>query len=78
MLLSSSSELKKYCLGIVDRNFSNIEMFFYVNKIFAEYHIYGNTLTIRSISAEDDGFYQCVAKSNAGQAMGSRRLTVRG
>ncbi|VDK82636.1 unnamed protein product [Litomosoides sigmodontis] len=41
-----------------------------------KYQIYGTELRIRSIVPEDDGFYHCVAKSKAGQAIGSRRLIV--
>ncbi|KAL3989826.1 Immunoglobulin I-set domain family protein [Acanthocheilonema viteae] len=41
-----------------------------------KYQIYGTALHIRNVVPEDDGFYHCVAKSNAGQVIGSRRLTV--
>ncbi|VDM20028.1 unnamed protein product [Wuchereria bancrofti] len=40
------------------------------------YQIYGTALHIRNVAPEDDGFYHCIAKSNAGQAIGSRRLIV--
>ncbi|VDK66755.1 unnamed protein product, partial [Anisakis simplex] len=42
-----------------------------------EYRILGTSLGIRNIAPEDDGFYHCIAKSNAGQAIGSRRVTVK-
>ncbi|VDN03058.1 unnamed protein product [Thelazia callipaeda] len=42
-----------------------------------KYRIYGTTLHIKNVGSEDDGFYHCVAKSNAGQAIGSRRLIVK-
>uniref|UniRef100_A0A915PUW8 Hemicentin-1 n=1 Tax=Setaria digitata TaxID=48799 RepID=A0A915PUW8_9BILA len=41
------------------------------------YQIYGTALHIKNVISEDDGFYHCVAKSNAGQAIGSRRLSVK-
>ncbi|VIO88235.1 Uncharacterized protein BM_BM11652 [Brugia malayi] len=41
-----------------------------------KYQIYGTALHIRNGAPEDDGFYHCIAKSNAGQAIGSRRLIV--
>ncbi|CAG9531888.1 unnamed protein product [Cercopithifilaria johnstoni] len=41
-----------------------------------KYQIYGTALHIKNVLPQDDGFYHCVAKSNAGQAIGSRRLTV--
>uniref|UniRef100_A0A0R3RPP0 Hemicentin-1 n=1 Tax=Elaeophora elaphi TaxID=1147741 RepID=A0A0R3RPP0_9BILA len=41
-----------------------------------KYQIYGTALHVRNVVPADDGFYHCVAKSNAGQAIGSRRLTV--
>lgn len=50
----------------------------FMMMIFPEYQILGSSLAIRNIAAEDDGFYHCVAKSNAGQAIGSRRLIVIG
>ncbi|KAI6230583.1 Hemicentin-2 [Aphelenchoides fujianensis] len=37
---------------------------------------FGSSLIIRNISAEDDDFYHCIAKSSAGQAIGVRRVTV--
>ncbi|KHN71012.1 Hemicentin-2 [Toxocara canis] len=41
-----------------------------------KYQILGTSLAIRNIGPEDDGFYHCIAKSNAGQAIGARRLNV--
>uniref|UniRef100_F1KPK8 Hemicentin-2 n=1 Tax=Ascaris suum TaxID=6253 RepID=F1KPK8_ASCSU len=41
-----------------------------------KYQILGTSLAIRNIGPEDDGFYHCIAKSNAGQAIGARRLSV--
>ncbi|KAM3729101.1 Hemicentin-2 [Dirofilaria immitis] len=41
-----------------------------------KYQIYGTALHIKNVALEDEGFYHCVAKSNAGQAIGSRRLTI--
>ncbi|VDK45383.1 unnamed protein product [Gongylonema pulchrum] len=42
-----------------------------------KYQIYGTALQIKKVTPEDEGFYHCVAKSNAGQAIGSRRLNVK-
>ncbi|VDO33171.1 unnamed protein product [Onchocerca flexuosa] len=41
-----------------------------------KYQIYGTALHIKNVVPEDEGFYHCIAKSNAGQAIGSRRLTI--
>lgn len=36
----------------------------------------GSTLTIKNIVNVDDGFYHCIAKSDAGQAIGVRKIEV--
>uniref|UniRef100_A0A915CWM9 Uncharacterized protein n=1 Tax=Ditylenchus dipsaci TaxID=166011 RepID=A0A915CWM9_9BILA len=41
-----------------------------------KYQILGTSLAIKKISASDDGFYHCIAKSEAGQAIGLRRINV--
>ncbi|KAK0404392.1 hypothetical protein QR680_017436 [Steinernema hermaphroditum] len=41
-----------------------------------KYQLLGTALAIRNVGAEDDGFYHCIAKSDAGQVIGSRRLVV--
>ncbi|TKR80918.1 hypothetical protein L596_014894 [Steinernema carpocapsae] len=41
-----------------------------------KYQILGTALAIKNVGPDDDGFYHCIAKSDAGQAIGSRRLNV--
>uniref|UniRef100_A0A1I7X4A9 Ig-like domain-containing protein n=1 Tax=Heterorhabditis bacteriophora TaxID=37862 RepID=A0A1I7X4A9_HETBA len=41
-----------------------------------KYQLLGTSLAIRNVLFEDAGFYHCIAKSEAGQAIGNRRLIV--
>ncbi|CAJ0583049.1 unnamed protein product, partial [Mesorhabditis spiculigera] len=41
-----------------------------------KYQLLGTSLAIRNILSDDEGFYHCIAKSEAGSAIGSRRLVV--
>uniref|UniRef100_A0A0N4ZRH8 protein-tyrosine-phosphatase n=1 Tax=Parastrongyloides trichosuri TaxID=131310 RepID=A0A0N4ZRH8_PARTI len=43
-----------------------------------KYKLVGSTLAINNISYEDDGFYHCSAKSDAGFAIGVRKISVLG
>ncbi|UMM39454.1 hypothetical protein L5515_016510 [Caenorhabditis briggsae] len=41
-----------------------------------KYQILGTTLAIRNVLPDDDGFYYCIAKSDAGQKIATRKLIV--
>uniref|UniRef100_A0A1I7U001 Immunoglobulin I-set domain protein n=1 Tax=Caenorhabditis tropicalis TaxID=1561998 RepID=A0A1I7U001_9PELO len=41
-----------------------------------KYQILGTTLAIRNVLPDDDGFYHCIAKSEAGQKIATRKLIV--
>ncbi|CAI5454961.1 unnamed protein product [Caenorhabditis angaria] len=41
-----------------------------------KYQLLGTTLAIRNVLPDDDGFYHCIAKSEAGQKIASRKLSV--
>jgi hypothetical protein len=41
-----------------------------------KYHLLGSSLAIKNVTVDDDDFYHCVAKSEAGQAIGIRRITI--
>ncbi|NP_001360633.1 Ig-like domain-containing protein [Caenorhabditis elegans] len=41
-----------------------------------KYQILGTTLAIRNVLPDDDGFYHCIAKSDAGQKIATRKLIV--
>jgi hemicentin len=41
-----------------------------------KYQILGSSLAIKNISLDDDGFYHCIAKSDAGQTVATRKVTV--
>ncbi|VDM75381.1 unnamed protein product [Strongylus vulgaris] len=41
-----------------------------------EYQLIGTSLAVRNVLPTDAGFYHCIAKSEAGQAIGNRRLLV--
>ncbi|GMT05475.1 hypothetical protein PENTCL1PPCAC_27649, partial [Pristionchus entomophagus] len=43
-----------------------------------KYELLGTTLAIRNVIPEDSGFYHCVAKSQAGQALASRTVIIPG
>ena len=49
------------------------------NKLshFAEYQLLGTSLAIRAVNKDDHGFYHCIARSEAGQAIGVRRVVVK-
>uniref|UniRef100_A0A183BU16 Hemicentin-1 n=1 Tax=Globodera pallida TaxID=36090 RepID=A0A183BU16_GLOPA len=42
-----------------------------------KYQLLGTSLAIREVDKNDDGFYHCVARSEAGQAIGFRRVLVK-
>ncbi|EYB86274.1 hypothetical protein Y032_0282g1279 [Ancylostoma ceylanicum] len=41
-----------------------------------KYQLIGTSLAVRNVLPSDAGFYHCIAKSEAGQAIGNRRLLV--
>uniref|UniRef100_A0A0N5BTT6 Down syndrome cell adhesion molecule-like protein Dscam2 n=1 Tax=Strongyloides papillosus TaxID=174720 RepID=A0A0N5BTT6_STREA len=41
-----------------------------------KYKVFGSTLAINNVTTDDDGFYHCSAKSDAGFAIGVRKLSV--
>ncbi|ETN79244.1 immunoglobulin I-set domain protein [Necator americanus] len=41
-----------------------------------KYQLIGTSLAVRNVLPTDAGFYHCIAKSEAGQAIGNRRLLV--
>ncbi|VDL71890.1 unnamed protein product [Nippostrongylus brasiliensis] len=41
-----------------------------------QYQLIGTSLAVRNILPSDAGFYHCIAKSEAGQSIGNRRLIV--
>ncbi|KIH54072.1 hypothetical protein ANCDUO_15783 [Ancylostoma duodenale] len=43
---------------------------------FPQYQLIGTSLAVRNVLPSDAGFYHCIAKSEAGQAIGNRRLLV--
>jgi hypothetical protein len=42
----------------------------------AEYQSLGTSLAIKNVTVDDDDFYHCIAKSDAGTAIGVRRITI--
>lgn len=36
----------------------------------------GTSLAIKNVTMDDDDFYHCVAKSDSGQTIGIRRITI--
>lgn len=59
---------------IVGRENSNINLFCLI--FFLEYQILGSIFTIKRIANVDEGFYHCIAKNEAGQAIGVRKIDV--
>ncbi|GMR30016.1 hypothetical protein PMAYCL1PPCAC_00211, partial [Pristionchus mayeri] len=43
-----------------------------------KYELMGTTLAIRNVIEDDAGFYHCIAKSQAGQALGTRSVIIPG
>ena len=41
-----------------------------------KYQVMGSALAIKNLSIEDDGFYHCIAKSEAGQSIATRKVSV--
>lgn len=41
-----------------------------------KYQLLGTSLAIKNVTINDDDFYHCVAKSDAGQTIGIRRITI--
>uniref|UniRef100_A0A7E4UTJ4 Hemicentin-1 n=1 Tax=Panagrellus redivivus TaxID=6233 RepID=A0A7E4UTJ4_PANRE len=41
-----------------------------------KFQILGSSLAIKNVSSGDDGFYHCIAKSEAGQAVATRKISV--
>lgn len=47
-----------------------------MNQILPGYQPLGTSLAIKNVTLNDDDFYHCVAKSEAGQTIGIRRITI--